>query len=329
MPDNIATINGKAAMVFQNALPWHRLGTQQTRITSVDQALKLGQLDWEVKLEPMYYVDRVANPIRYKKVPSRLAVVRTTDSVCLGTVGETYEPLQNRPAFEVLDLAVSEFGVTIETAGALGNGERVWMLAKLPEDIEVVPGDKIDGYFLIATGHDGATPYTGRPTPVRVVCQNTIELAFASSKAIIRLTHVKRSQDQLVVVRNLIRDLIKTLKLTGESFAQLAARKVTPFEVREYVEAVLSIESGAAVSGIIERRRAKIIDLTYNGKGANISPESLWNAYNAVTEYVDHVRPGESTTIYAAKKATESALFGTNAFIKARALNLALKMLPA
>lgn len=330
MAHAIATIDGKSAMAYQGETPWHQLGVKADSIPDVDTALKLGTLDWEVKLQPIVTGNpRTVDPDVYIRVPNRQAVVRMTlHPYVLGTVGMSYQPLQNRPAFEVLDLAVQEFGVQIETCGALGEGERVWMLAKLPKTLTVTDGDTVEGYFLISTGHDGATPYTARPTPVRVVCRNTLDLAILHSKAIIRLTHAGNTTDKLKLVQKMIKDLIHTMTITGETFTRMAQRELNEHEMKAYVEAVLSIEDGSAVAGVLAKRRDTILHLAYNGTGVDFSPGSLWNGYNAFTEYVDHVRPMEVNPVKK-QRANESALFGANAALKARALGLAEQLIEA
>ncbi len=334
MPDNIAQLNGQRMMAYQGAKPWHSFGTiiEDPATATVRGVLKLAHMDWDVELMPMYISnlrrEQISHGDHLWQVNNRRAVVRRDGStpVILGTVGDAYNPLQNIDAFSVLDTAMREFGVQIETAGALGNGERVWMLAKLPYRFDIVDGDTIESYFLIASGHDGATPYTGRPTPTRVVCQNTLEIAFAHTEAIIRLTHTQKIGEHLKLVERMVADLMRTMDMTRDTFRQLAARKLNALEVRQYIDTVLGIEDGSLISGIIKRRRDNIVELAYRGKGTELAPETLWTAYNAVTEYVDHVRPAEAKSEKRRRNANESALFGANAVLKARALRIAEEM---
>lgn len=328
MAHNIAQIDGKAAMAYQGDTPWHQLGIHADSIPDVDTALKLANLDWEVKLVPMFARDPHAEGQQMIIVPQRRAVLRMTQQkAILGTVGEAYEPIQNRAAFEILDLACREFGVQIETAGALGQGERVWMLAKLPAHFDVVDGDRVDSYFLIDTGHDGATPHTARPTPIRVVCQNTLSMAHAS-KAVIRLTHSGSVGDKLKMAEKLVADLIKTMMITGETFRAMAQRSMSEMEMHAYIDAVLGIEDGSMVAGILAKRRETVRDLVHSQPGAAFAKDTLWSGYNAFTRYVDHVRPYEVNPVKK-QKTFESALFGANAALKARALTLAEQLVEA
>lgn len=324
MPAEIAdiTIDGtsKPMMAYQGEMPWHKLGTAMTGKPDVHAALKAANLDWEVTLKTMFY----RHGDKAIKVPQRRAVVRETDGQLLATVGADYVPVQNTEAFSVLQPACEQFGVTIETAGALGKGDRVWMLAKMPERVTVVPGDVVDQYFLILTGHNGWTSYTGRGTDVRVVCRNTLGMATRGSKALINLRHVKSTAEQFDQVASMVTTLIAAAKERGESFKSLANRRLTLDELKAYVTEVLHM--GDDPNPVATRRRETIIELAQSGKGVEFAPNTLWTAFNAITEYVDHVRPAEAKNPRTIRQANESALFGTNMKIKTRALVLAKRL---
>lgn len=279
MPAAIAeTRDGKAMMAYQGEMPWHKLGTKVDSLKSVRSALKAANLDWDVRLEDLYYKDKASRKL--VEVEMRKAVVRD-DDVLLSTVGSDYTVMQNREAFAILEPACKELGLTIETAGALGRGDRVWMLGKLGKSFHPIQGDRIDGYFLVLTGHNGWTSLTARPTPVRVVCANTLALAIADSKAIVNLRHTESGAAQLDEVADMVTKLVKTLKETSESFAQLAARKMTATELTEYVNKVLGIDENE--KGVHAKRRETIIELAATGKCVEFAPNTAWTAFNAVT----------------------------------------------
>jgi phage/plasmid-like protein (TIGR03299 family) len=326
MPADIAETNGKPMMAYQGATPWHSIGAKMAVTADVPTALKAANLDWNVELRPMFYRHTFDGVDKRVKVPTRRAVVRDTDGVLLATVGSDYAPFQNSEAFNVLQPACEQFGVTIETAGALGKGDRVWMLAKLPTPSEPIPGDKIDGYFLVLTGHNGWTSYTARPTPVRVVCANTLAMALNGSgkQAVINMRHTTTNAERFEQVTGLVTDLMAMLKQTNESFTKLAARKMTKDETIAYISEVLGIDANS--NPVAERRRDTIVELSQTGKGVEFAPNTAWTAFNAVTEYVDHVRPAEAKAVRTIAAANQSALFGSNAKLKARALTIARRL---
>lgn len=324
MPDDIAVNkDGQHMMAYQGATPWHRFGQQLEGRPNVEQALEAAHLKWEVECRSMFIAAPDCEPI---EVPKRRAVVRTSDHQILGTVGMNYQPLQNSEAFSVLQAICEEFGVTIETAGALGRGERVWMLANLHDHAEVVDGDRVNAYVLILTGHDGATPNTGRLTNVRVVCANTLAVAVHGTPSMYRISHARQDKDALLAnAKNLVANVTRQFRFSIDQARLLAQFKLNALETGRYIDKVLQIDNLELASNRIRQRRQMIVELAYRGKGVELAPETLWTAYNAFTEYVDHVLPA---TVSAGKRiqTNRNAIFGAGALLKARALEIALQV---
>jgi phage/plasmid-like protein (TIGR03299 family) len=339
MAHNLAVINGRVAMAYQNATPWHKLGVRMNGnggTIDVAAALTAANLDWRVALQALYLADA-------REVPDRFAVVRDIDAAILGTVGPQFELVQNADAFGVLTPAIQDFGLTIEAAGALGNGARTWMLARLPETITPVPGDDINGYVVVVNGHDGTHSFEGVLTPIRVVCQNTLQAAVglkpnAIENRVFKFPHRKTINDQTKAIGELVKDLTASLRASGETFATLAKRRMSPTEVVAFIEGVLpetkaNVEAHK-VSELLAKRRATIADLVWSQPGAELAGASAdgataWAAYNAVTYYFDHVRPAEAHSASAVRSANESALFGNYANLKLFALKRAVSLVAA
>ena len=125
MAHNLATTNGRAAMVFYGETPWHELGDQARLSGHGGRGNFAAGLDYEV--------DSLVQTIDGIPVPQRRAVVRTDSNDVIGVVGNGYVPVQNRECFGFLDAVVAEGGLSYHTAGALGKGERIWLLAKLAQ----------------------------------------------------------------------------------------------------------------------------------------------------------------------------------------------------
>lgn len=326
MPDNISSLLGRATMAYQGETPWHMLGTAMEGNPDVNAALRAANLDWKVELQDLYLKNGT-------KVPHRKAIVRDVDSRILGMPSGRYTPLQNSEAFGVLQPACENLGITIETAGALGIGDRVWMLAKLPAEanIEPVNGDKVNGYFLVTSGHNGKTRYRGRPTPVRVVCANTLAMAMHSGTDMFDFVHTKSTKDQLGALEKLISNLVKAMKKTGETFQKLAEKKLTMEDTQNYIANVLGVDEDDVEDlefddPVMDARLKKILSLSFNGRGADFAPNTLWSAYNGLTEYIDHVRPIEARTSKGIISANRSAVFGRNSKMKTKALELAAEL---
>lgn len=171
MVHDIATTNGRPAMAYFGETPWHGLGTRLDHPATAAEAITAAGLDYKVELTPLYTGEGT-------RVSNRQAVIRGDTNEVLGVVGNSYVPIQNVECFEFLDAVVAEGQLEYHTAGALGNGERMWMLAKLPGHIRVKNSEDVsDKFLLLSNAHDGTAALRVLFTPVRVVCNNT--LAFA------------------------------------------------------------------------------------------------------------------------------------------------------
>ena len=244
MAHNLATTRGVVAMAYQGSTPWHQLGHRMTEETAanIGSSMAIAGLDYTVGLEQLFLADG-------REVPNRHAVTREDDHAILGTVSGWYKPIQNADAFNVFQPAMDEFGLTVEAAGALGQGERAWMLFKLPTDCEPVPGDKVSGYGVAVTGHDGRNTFEFRPTPIRVVCQNTLDAAIERSRKgrVFGISHIGNVDSQVDAARKLVSSAIAAMQETGDTFASLAAKRLTPEETVAYIEKVFP-PGGTAVS---------------------------------------------------------------------------------
>lgn len=171
MAHNLAVTNGQAAMAYFGEAPWHRLGTRLDNPATAADAIEAAGLDYQVSLVSLVTEQQAA-------VPQRKGVVRDDSGQVLGTVGNSYVPIQNSEAFQFLDSVVADGGLCYHTAGALGRGERIWMLAELPGHIRVKNTEDVtEKFLLLHNSHDGSSSLRVHFTPIRVVCQNTLTIA--------------------------------------------------------------------------------------------------------------------------------------------------------
>ena len=167
------------AMMYVGDAPWHGLGTRfETAPKTSEEAIQAAKLDWQVLRVKLYAVDGT----HWTQVPSRRALVPSDrwgkpDCPVFADVPDSYEPVQNEDAFRFFDPLIQQGKATYETAGGLGNGEKVWVLAKLTGDMEIA-GDTLERYLLLSNGHNGRTAVQVMFTPIRVVCANTLSVAL-------------------------------------------------------------------------------------------------------------------------------------------------------
>jgi phage/plasmid-like protein (TIGR03299 family) len=323
MAHDLATTNGRTAMMYAGEVPWHGLGTRLEEPATAREAIEAAGLDYLAELKTIRTTDDVP-------VPSRKAVVRSDSGDVLGVVGNSYVPVQNHQAFGFLDAVVADGGLRYHTAGALGKGERIWMLAKLPDDIRVKGSDDItEKYLLLSNSHDGSSSLRVHFTPIRVVCSNTLAIAARNGRGQgVSIIHkgdpaakVRQAQEVLGLATRFYDDV-------DEQIDRLARHYPSSRQLEEYFRQVYP-DSPVGPSTRAKNIREEFLRLFEQGIGHDM-PEirhTTWTALNAVTEYVDHYRSTRGKTVHdRASNRLESAWFGSGARIKERAWELALKM---
>jgi len=299
MAHNIAKgKNGKKDAYFGVIQPaWHGLGTTLDHVATAEEAIEAAGLDFTIKKMPLF--------IQYgkKRIPidNRVATVRTDTSEYLGVVGKDYGILQNAKAFEFFDVLVDKKEAIYHTAGALGKGERVWILAKLPDYIRIgKTDDVIEKYILIYHGHDGRTSVSICFTPVRVVCQNTLQQAMIRATNLVSLSHTKNIEEKVKGASELLGLVNKNSSEMGDIYTAMSRVKLNSDTLDEYLNNVWRKIPGSRNEDDLEDDEMIMSEKTYedvinfmeNGPGQKIKTANgtLFGAYNAVTGWADHVK---------------------------------------
>jgi phage/plasmid-like protein (TIGR03299 family) len=331
MAHNLMERNGRVAMVYQGATPWHQLGTRIAGDEGLDRALEMAGLAFDVALSPVF-TERPDGTRQF--IESHRAVLDPSGSP-LAVVSDQYRIIQYRAAFEPLRPMIEEVGCQVAAAGALGQGERAWVLLRLPDstDQTIVEGDDVRGYALAFSGHDGRTSASFRPTPIRVVCQNTLDAAIYRGTNLLTVRHTDSAPARLDTAAKVLEAMTKSMVETGDTFRAMAGRMLTREEVADLIQTLIPVPT-TGDSPTLRTRRDSIARLVWNGKGAELTlsggredaermarDATAWSVYNAVTEYVDHVRPGEAKSTSGVVRANLSAIVGTGAALKTRAFH--------
>jgi phage/plasmid-like protein (TIGR03299 family) len=271
--------------------PWHGLGQILDKAPSVEQAIKDAGLDWKVKLYDLQTVDG-NHPVTHK------AVVRETDKSILGVVGSKWRPLQNDKAFQWFQPFVDAGEATLDTAGSLKGGRKVWVLAKLDKKpFQVAKGDSIDKYLLLSNGHDGITSIRVGFTPIRVVCNNTLTWAINSeNSSLIRLKHTSKANENLELLRDAVNMVDARFEASGELYRKLASRAINRGDLEKYVHQVffpqivdLKEATERQASALAEMNQT-IHRLFESGRGNDQEGVrgTYWALYNAANEYLNY-----------------------------------------
>lgn len=326
MAHEISTASGRAEMFYVGSTPWHGLGTQVEGSATSEVALKAAGLDWTVRLEDI----KTSSGL---KVPMGKAVIREDVNSCLGMVGRRWKPVQNREAFGFLD-GLAGAALEYETAGALGAGERVWMMAKLPQELRVKGTEDVTKpYLLLSNMHDGFGSLRCYFTGVRVVCANTLAMSTRDFyRKGVAIRHTGDLDSKMAEAAGILGLATKFFEEAQVSIDALAATKVTKQMAVDYFTTIFpdpaKPEEAKVALRNAEETRSEVFRLFDDGAGAKEKKtrHTMWTAYNAVTEYVDHVHKNKAKQLdHDAKESHLTSIwFGAGATLKAKAWDAAM-----
>ena len=276
-------------------VPWHGLGTQVDKAPNSEKALELAGLNWEVNPLPVI-AKRDDEDIECE---NWFANVRSSDNSVLGVTTGRYRIVQNKDAFQFTDALLGE-NVKYETAGSLAGGKRVWMLAKLP-DFELV-GDKAECYLAFTNSHDGKSSIKVAVTPIRVVCQNTLNLALGMAKRSWSAKHTGDMESKMAEAHRTLElagTYIKGLKLTAEDFVKKSFTKSDMVNMAEFLFPMPDPEKdpSARIIDNVNANRGALLHF-YTRADLNAFRNTKWGAINAVSDFVTHNQPQRLTANY-------------------------------
>ena len=277
-------------MMYVREKPWHGLGTKVDEAPTSAEALELAGLNWKVEQTPVYTADGTL-------IPNYKANRRNTDKSVLGIVTDRYQIVQNDEAFEFTDSIVGETEngvVKYETAGSLNHGKKIWLLAKMPT--QKVLDDEVEPYMCFTNSHDGSGAIRICMTPIRVVCQNTLNMALSQAKRSWSTKHVGDIEAKLEEAKMclaLADEYMYNLGIEAEKLANATLR-------REQIDEILN-EMFPVDDLTSERKKSNIQQIKDEFYIAYFMPdiekfrETAWGAINAMSDCVTHTAPKRNT----------------------------------
>lgn len=281
------------SMMYVGKTPWHGLGVpvpEGSRL-SIEEAIVAAGLNWGVELRHLF---TEGQKNEHLCVIGSYVTCRTSDNKVLGIVGRDYEPLQNIDAFKWFQPFLESREATIETAGRLKGGSRIWVLAKIRRDpMSVGQEDILEHYILLSSSHDGSLAVRIGFTPIRVVCNNTLSLAHESKASrLLRAKHIKGVLETLEDIRDTINLAQQEFVATVDQYKRLASKQVNSTELVKYVRLVFCLKERERTPA--QQKQEKIVPsvvrLFEYGRGSRMAGKTYWGAYNAVNEYLNYFR---------------------------------------
>lgn len=329
---------------FTKTAAWHGRGNvlQEAPKTAAD-AIAASGTNWQVVERPVFVdidQDVACTP---RKPSDRLvfstthkAIVRSDTNAVLGIVGNSYTPVQNTDAFEWFNFLLEDGSATLDAGGSLRGGQKIWVLARMNGEADVVKNDPVASYLLLCNSHDGSMGLVLQFTPIRVVCMNTLNASLDSLKKDVRhkraivIRHTASIQEQLTFAQGLVNTTNHIFDSSVEAYRSFAKAKMSDAEFEEYfINCYYGTNKPEFLKGEdADIRKSKIwgnvVELFSAGKGQDNSKVrgTVWAGYNAITEFVDYYRGSEGNRL-------NSAWFGGGADLRERAFAEAQKICKA
>lgn len=307
-------------MAFVGETPWHGLGKRVSANLTPQEMLVEAGLDWEVEARSLFVQFTRKGETKRIRVPER-ALFRSSDDKYLTKISAGWNPVQNADAFAFFDEFVKAGEMQMHTAGSLCGGQLVWGLAKIDSTFDALKGDTIENFLLFTNPHRYGKRCSVSQVAVRVVCWNTHKMALDGAKRIINFDHrapfdAERVKEAMGIARHQIDQYKETTRfLTTKIFGGAS--------LEEFLLKVFPKTSDAKETGGLGRQAKRAIELIDTQPGHEFAPGTWWQAYNAVTYFVDH-EMGRSQD-----NRLQSAWYGWGSKIKEKALVEAIEFAKA
>ena len=279
------TISGKAAIAYVGETPWHGLGQQLSADSSIETWAEESGLDFQLATADVQFTPpaSVWNGFKAQSLPydGKKVMYRTDSNLPLGLVSSQYKIVQ---PIEVLEFFRDMVGniAHLETAGVLRNGAHYWALAKMDGEFNIA-GDKVNQYLLLASSADGSLATQARLTSVRVVCNNTLQLAQQKGKANVSVRHNSVFRPEAIKAE--LANSNETFRMFEQTAKFLASIKVGSTQAQAIFIKILGGDEKNP-----SRAAARALTL-FEGAGIGSELESskgtAWGALNAVTQLMD------------------------------------------
>jgi len=278
-------ITEKDTMFSANGIrPWHGLGTVVQDAPNSEEAIRLANLGWDVIQEPVYLKDGT-------EIPNLFANVRSDTHDTIGVVRDKYCISQNRDSFQFLDNIIQNskgIECKYETAGSLFGGKKVFMLVRLPETNLV--GDKVENYLFLSNSHDGSSGLMAGITNVRVVCNNTLQMAEQGAQRVWKIRHSKNLLERVKEAESSLGLALTYQERVAQDAERMATQKIN--EEKFFKEFFKKLD-------VSEKSKEKIMvdirDLYLEKDDLQNFKGTAWGMYNAVADHLSNTRPQRVT----------------------------------
>lgn len=308
------------SMAYVAESPWHGLGSQLPAGESIEAWQTAANMNWSIKETPVMYSVGAESELHFRTNANSKVLFRSDTHAPLSVVSKRYQVVQPKEILDFYQTLVSAGGFELETAGVLKGGRKLWALAKTNQQTVLKGGDQVKAYLLLATSCDGTMCTQAFFTSVRVVCNNTLQLALNDLSGVVKVPHSTIFDP--IAVKHALGLGLSSWDQFSRSIKQLANRPVSESEAKAYLANVLG--DPVDDESKLLRPLKTALEL-YAGKGRGAGMQSAdgtaWGLLNAITQYVDFEKQSRSQD-----NRLSSAWFGTGAALKAKAFQEAMQL---
>lgn len=293
---------GKYSFFSVQEKAWHGLGQIVTDYPTSAEAIIHSGLDYQVLKEPNTH--RLPSGLEVRSDSSFFTYRSDNEAILGGKVGKDYHIVQNTDAFSFFDAIVGGTdGILYETAGALGKGERIFITAKLPDYIRVGSGDDVtEKYIFLTNSHDGSGSITAAFTPIRIVCQNTLNASLRNMSNVVRIRHTSGAKQRLEDAHRVMGLADSFSRKMEGIFNDWAKVKISDAEVKKLIQLALcpNRETLELLKKGNEDELSTVFKNSVDGaftyamvadsQQMETTKGTVFGAYNAVTGYFQNVR---------------------------------------
>ena len=310
-------------MAYAGEVPWHGLGTPVDGFINVDDMQIAAGLDWTVSKHPVLYNPQPdeGGGTLLQGFKDRFVISRDTDNMPFSVVSGRYKPVQPKEILGFFRDLTEQQGMTLETAGSLADGKRIWALAKTGDTHKVLGNDEVKGYLLLATSYDLSVSTLAQFTSVRVVCNNTLQQSLKDASGRVTIPHFNDFdaddvKDQLGIGRDQWASFTQALDTIAKVKVDVATATFAMLKT-------FQTQSVPEQKDPNRTHAQNVIDMFTKQQyvGADLAGNTGWGLLNSLTDYVDHTKRarGQGNRL-------DSAWFGEGAALKQRGLETILEL---
>ena len=312
MAHNLEEQGGKVAFALRGKPAWHNLANRifndDENVTTATMLEEAKLNNWNVRLSDV--ADHIPNT--WRNTSDNFFVIRDNPfdqgTDVLSVVGKRYKTVQNEELFQFADNVLDNNSAKWESAGSIKKGKVVFGSLDIPREIVLDPqgiNDKTKLYLIVWTSHDGSVAVQAAITPVRVVCQNTLNIAMRTAKQSFKIRHTQTAEGRIVQARQALGLTFAYADEFQKQANELFQQSITDKQFSDLIRNLYPKPEEATKAALTkwENKVVVIDDLYHNSPTNSTIKGTAWGAFNALTERLDYYRSsktGNSDSLMAA-----------------------------